>query len=71
MMSCPDCPSMAREVADLADQVAYWKYAATWLQTRLVLGRDPTAEDEDGKTWKTMAARLEAQRLAERKERQL
>lgn len=61
-----DAAWLSKELAECADELAYWKYAAIYLQVATVLGRLPTVEDESGKTWNVMRTKLEAQYLAEK-----
>jgi protein-disulfide isomerase len=62
---CPGCSRLSHEVACTADELAFWKFAAIRLQVASVLQRWPTEDDEDGKTWDVVRARLEAEYRAE------
>ncbi len=66
---CHDCTRLAHELSCTADELAFWKYAAIRLQVAAVLQRWPTEDDEDGKTWRSIRSRLEAQYQAECAER--
>lgn len=59
-----------RETADIADQLAFWRYQAIWGRTYLL---QPAAIKqpfmEDGPAWKEAIRQLEAARAAENAER--